>query len=151
MRSSPSASLSRAEYEELADFRYQIRRFLHFSEGAAVQEGIEPRQHQALIAIKAMPPEAICTIGTLAHQLLLQHQSTVGLVDRMERRGLVARIPAPEDGRQVIVVLTRQGEDILNRLSLTHHAELEERAPELARSLQAIMRRAKSTKSNENS
>src|SRR3954452_19395788 len=114
------------EYEELADFRYQILRFLHFSEGVASEERVEPRQHEALLVIKAMPVEASCTIGALAERLFLQHQSTVGLVDRMERRGLVARKAAREDGRQVIVHLTREGEDVLERLSLTHHAELEE-------------------------
>ena len=138
-------SISAAEYEELATFRYQIRRFLHFSEDAALKEGIEPRHHQALLAIKAMNSEEPCTIGTLAAQLLLQHQSAVGLVDRMEGRGLVSRSHDPTDGRQVIVHLTRKGEDILKRLSLTHRAELEERAPEFARALQAIMRRAKAT------
>ena len=92
-----------------------------------------------------MNPEEHCTIGTLAAQLLLQHQSTVGLVDRMESRGLVSRMHDPSDGRQVIVHLTRKGEDILKRLSLTHRSELEERAPEFARALQAIMRRAKAT------
>lgn len=143
MRGSQVADLSRAEFEELADFRYQIRRFLNFSEGAALGEGIEPRQHQALLAIKAMPDEEACTIGALAGQLFLRHQSTVGLVNRMERRGLVARTRGKEDGRQVIVILTRQGEGILHRLSLTHHAELEKRAPELAYALQAIMRRTR--------
>jgi len=138
------------EYDELADLRYQIRRFLHFSEGVALQEGIEPRQHQALLAIKAMPEEETCTVGALAERLFLRHQSTVGLVDRLERRGLVARTCGQEDGRQVIVALTREGEAVLRRLSLTHRTELEERAPELARVLQAIMRRAKSAKEDEN-
>jgi DNA-binding MarR family transcriptional regulator len=142
--------LSPTEYEELAEFRYQIRRFLNFSESVAVQEGIEPRQHQALLAIKAMPAEKACTIGTLAERLFLQHQSTVGLVDRLERRNLVVRTPGHDDGRQVIVVLTQHGEDILHRLSLTHRAELKETAPELARALQAIMQRTKHTRKNEN-
>jgi len=138
--------LSRAEYDELEDFRYQIRRFLHFSESEALREGIEPRQHQALLAIKATRPEGPCSIGALAGRLFLQHQSTVGLVDRLERRELVARTPAPDDGRQVIVTLTPQGEEILRCLSLTHRAELGEKAPQLASALQAIIRRNKATK-----
>jgi|SoiMethySBSTD1v2_1073268.scaffolds.fasta_scaffold105737_2 DNA-binding MarR family transcriptional regulator len=140
----PAPGLSEAEYRELADFRYQIRRFLHFSEGAALEEGIEPRQHQALLAIKALPPDQACTIGALAERLFLRHQSTVELVDRLERRRLVSRAPGRKDARQVIVRITREGESILRRLSLTHRTELEDRAPELARALRAIMRRAKS-------
>ncbi len=135
--------MTRAEYEELADFRYQIRRFLHFSEGAAVAEGLETRQHQALLAIKAMPETEHCTIGALAKRLFLQHQSTVGLVDRLERSGMVRRMPSAEDGRQVIVTLTRKGNAALERLSRTHHAELEVQAPQLLHSLRAIIRRLK--------
>jgi DNA-binding MarR family transcriptional regulator len=135
--------VTQIEYEELADFRYQIRRFLHFSEGAAQTEGLETQQHQALLAIRAMPPAEPCSIGTLAKRLFLQHQSTVGLVDRLERGGLVRRSPSSRDGRQVFVALTRKGEAVLKRLSETHHAELEVRAPELARALRAIIRRLK--------
>jgi DNA-binding MarR family transcriptional regulator len=150
MKRLPAGNLSPTEYYELADFRYQIRRFLHFSEGAALKEGIEPRQHQALLAIKAMQEQETCTIGVLAERLLLRHQSTVGLIDRLERHGLVARVRGDEDGRQVIVAVTREGEQVLKRLSLTHRTELKERAPEFARALRAIMRRTKSAKQNEN-
>src|SRR5678815_2353559 len=118
MRRFSTRDLSQAEYQELADFRYQIRRFLHFSEGVALKEGIEPRQYQALLAIKAMPEREACTISALAERLVLRHQSTVGLVDRLERRGLVVRVPGEEDGRQVMVVVTRDGEGILKHLSL---------------------------------
>ena len=134
--------LSQAEYEELADLRFQIRRFLHFSESVALAEGIEPRHHQALLAIKAMPADEPCTIGSLAARLFLQHQSTVGLVDRMEQRNLVVRTPGRRDARQVLLSLTSQGERLLERLSATHKTELAQSAPELARALRSIMRRA---------
>lgn len=140
------ADLSRSDYEELAELRFQIRRFLHFSESIAVEEGIEPRQHQALLAIKAMPPDEVCTIGALAGRLFLQHQSTVGLVDRLALRKLVSRAHGDEDARQVIVSLTRHGEDMLKRLSLTHRQELKETAPQLSRALQAIIRKTKTIK-----
>ena len=139
-----STDLSPADYEELAKLRYQIRRFLHFSESAALEEGIEPRQHQALLAIKAM--RGPCSVGAIAERLLLQHQSTVGLVDRLVFRKLVTRAPGTEDGRTVIVSLTRHGEALLKRLSLTHRKELKDIAPALARALRAIIRKTKSTK-----
>lgn len=133
--------LSCIDYEELAELRYQIRRFLHFSETAALEEGIEPRQHQALLAIKAMREQ--CSVGALAERLFLRHQSAVGLVDRLVLRKLVTRETGEEDGRQVVVKLTRHGEDILKRLSLTHRQELKESAPALARALRAMIRRTK--------
>jgi DNA-binding MarR family transcriptional regulator len=135
--------LSPVDYEELAELRYQIRRFLHFSESVALREGLEPRQHQALLAIKAMPAGESCTIGALAKRLFLQHQSTVGLVDRLVLRKLVTRAHGQEDARQVMVSLTPHGETILRRLSLTHRQELKESAPALARALRAIIRKAK--------
>jgi DNA-binding MarR family transcriptional regulator len=138
--------VTRTDYEELAELRYQIRRFLHFSESVALKEGIEPRQHQAMLAIKAMPASEPCTIGALAERLFLQHQSTVGLVDRLVLRNLVIRAPGHQDGRQVIVRLTAHGEDILKHLSLTHRKELKETAPALSRALQAIIRKTKLTK-----
>lgn len=135
--------LSPVEYQELADFRFQIRRFLYFSEEAALREGLEPRQHQALLAIKAVPSGQSCTIRDLARSLFLQHQSAVGLVNRMEARELVKRSPGPHDRRPVILPLTPHGQEILRRLSLTHREELEHSAPQLAASLRAIMRRAR--------
>jgi DNA-binding MarR family transcriptional regulator len=133
--------LSHIDYEELADLRYQVRRFLHFSETAALEEGIEPRQHQALLEIKAMTQP--CTVGALAERLFLRHQSVVGLVDRLALRNLVTRRSGEEDARQVIVTLTRHGEEILRSLSLTHRKELKESAPALARALRAIIRKTK--------
>ena len=38
--------LKLSDYQAIAEFRYQIRRFLRFSEEAAVQVGLEPQQHQ---------------------------------------------------------------------------------------------------------
>jgi DNA-binding MarR family transcriptional regulator len=134
-------NLSRTEYEELAEFRYQIRRFLHFSETAARDIGIEPQQHQALLAIKGMPKGHVPTIGYLAGRLLLKHQSAVGLVDRLERLRLVTRRAGSKDARQVLIELTAEGEEILRRLSLAHREELEHTAPELASALRAILRR----------
>lgn len=133
--------LTRVDYEELAELRFQIRRFLHFSESVALEEGIEPRQHQALLAIKAMREP--CTVGALAERLFLRHQSTVGLVDRLVLRKLVKRAHGEKDARQVIVSLTRHGETMLQKLSLTHRKELRETAPELARVLRAIIRKTK--------
>jgi hypothetical protein len=78
--------LSDTEYQGLATFRYRIRSFLHFSEEAALQAGVEPRQHKALLAVKAISLKEPCTIGAIATQLFLQHQSAVGLVNRLEAR-----------------------------------------------------------------
>src|SRR5487761_1614906 len=79
----------RFDYQALADFRYGIRRFLNFSEQAARAAGIEPQQHQALLAIKGLPAARNATIGALAERLQIQHHSAVELADRLEARALL--------------------------------------------------------------
>jgi DNA-binding MarR family transcriptional regulator len=108
----------------LAEFRYQIRRFLHFSEQAARSAGLEPQQHQLLLAVKGLPPRGAATIQAIAERLQLRHHSTVELVDRLENRGLVRRRRNPKDRRQVFIDLTVRGEAILRQLSVHHITEL---------------------------
>lgn len=113
-----------ATYRALAEFRYQIRRFLHFSEQAARTAGLEPRQHQLLLALKGLPAGEAATIQVIAERLQLRHHSTVELVDRLETRGLVRRRRNPKDRRQVFIDLTVRGEAILRQLSVHHLTEL---------------------------
>ena len=58
--------LTLSDYRALAEFRYQIRRFQRFSEDAARQTGIEPQQHQIMLAIKGKPAGEEPRIGYLA-------------------------------------------------------------------------------------
>jgi len=116
--------LTAADYRSLGDFRYQIRRFLHFSEEAAKAEGLEPQQHQMLLAIRALDEPGGPTVGSLAEHLIIRHHSAVGLIDRLVERGLVERVRGQEDRRQVRVRLTSEGEGKLRRLSTIHREEL---------------------------
>src|SRR6185312_12569046 len=117
--------LTMNDYQALAEFRYQIRRFLHFSEQAAREAGLEPQQHQLLLALKGLPESSKATIGEIARRLQIQHHSTVELVDRMVDRNLIQRSRDDEDQRRVIIKLTAQGEEVLGKLSLLHHTELQ--------------------------
>ncbi len=130
--------LSPDEYRALAEFRCQIRRFLGFSEELVRAAGMEPQQHQLLLAIKGLPDDATATIGELAERLQLKHHSTVELVNRLENLGYVAREADRRDRRQVIVHLTHSGAGILRRLSLAHHSELEIAGPRLSKALRDI-------------
>ena len=115
---------SRADYRALAEFRYQIRRFVSFSEKAARAAGIEPQQHQALLALKGLPEGQRPTIKTVSERLCVQHHSAVALVDNLEARGLVRRERSPLDRREVLVVLTPAGDQLLRRLSGLHREQL---------------------------
>jgi DNA-binding MarR family transcriptional regulator len=132
-------NLSQSDYRALSGFRYQIRRFLHFSEEAARAEGLEPQQHQMLLAIQALDDPGDPTIGQLAEQLLVRHHSAVGLIDRLEERGLVVRIRGGEDRRQVRVRMTAEGSRMLHRLTRLHRDELRQSGPKLVASLRALI------------
>ena len=123
--------LSKAEYELLAAFRYALRQFLHFSEESARAAGIEPQQHQALLAIKGFPERDRITIGELAERLQIKHHSAVGLAGRLVANGLAARETDVGDRRQVYLILTPHGEAKLERLAATHKEELRRLGPEL--------------------
>jgi DNA-binding MarR family transcriptional regulator len=120
-----------ADYRALADFRYALRAFLHFSETAADAVGLTPRQHQALLAVRGAPDGPVLTVGALAERLQVRHHSAVGLVDRLAALGLVTRRPGRRDRRQVFVGLTVAGERVLARLSAAHREELRQVAPRL--------------------
>ena len=128
-----------AGYRQLAEFRYQIRRFLRYSEEAARARRIEPQQHQLLLAVKGLPLGARPSIGTLAERLCLRHHSTVELVDRLEEQGAVRRCHHSEDRREVLVELTPHGNRLLHRLSREIVRELRVSGPELSRALLAVL------------
>ncbi len=133
--------LDLSDYRALGAFRYQIRRFLHFSNHAARAEGLEPQQHQVLLAIKALPDRQGPTVGALAEYLLIRHHSAVGLIDRLAEHGLVVRTRSAEDLRQVRVRLTAEGEQKLDRLSAVHREELRTSGPLLVSALTALLQR----------
>src|SRR3989440_2097136 len=126
------------DYQALAEFRYQLRCFLAFSEQAARAMGLEPQQHQLLLALKGLSGYRKVTIGDLAERLKIQHHSAVELVNRMRERNLIQRNRDKQDQRRVLVTLTPYGEEVLRRLSLLHHTELRSTGPVLVQILQAI-------------
>lgn len=117
-------ALNKADYEALSEFRYQLRRFLRFSEDAAQAEGITPLQYLLLLHIKGAPGQDWATVKALAERLQAQHHGVVALVSRSEAAGLVERSPHPEDRRQVCVRLTERGERCVARLARQHRDEL---------------------------
>lgn len=135
-----TSDLTREQYRELAEFRRQIRRFLHFSETTAKEHGVEPQQHQLLLAVHGLPEDVKPTIGEIASRLFIQHHSAVELVNRLERTGAIARHPGTDDKREVLIRLTPAGRAILRKLALAHRDELERTGPELAATLKTILK-----------
>ncbi len=137
-------TLTPTDYESLAELRYQIRRFLHFSEQASRAAGLEPRQHQLLLALKGLPKDTRPRIGELAERLQIQHHSAVELANRLSRSGYVKRLPG-EDRREVLLTLTPKGEKVLRELSLHHKSELRNAGPSLVGALKRAMQASRNS------
>jgi DNA-binding MarR family transcriptional regulator len=133
------ADISDTDYRALAEFRHHIRRFLRFSEDAARAAGLEPQQHQLLLAIRGLPQGTDPSIGELAERLQLQHHSVVELLNRLEARGLARRERGAPDRRLVLARLTDEGDRVLAELSAAHRAELRSAGPDLVRALNAVI------------
>ena len=126
-----ASPISKTEYETLATFRYALRQFMRFSETAAREAGITPKQHQALLAIKGFPGGGKVTVGNLAHRLRIRHHTAVELVDRLTEGGLVRRAHDPVDHRRVFLELTELADALLAELSSAHLDELSRIEPML--------------------
>jgi DNA-binding MarR family transcriptional regulator len=128
--------LSLKDYRALAEIRRGMRQFMEFSAEAAHDAGLTPAQHQALLAIKGMPGPV--TVGALADWLGVKPHSAVGLVDRLTRAKLVARLADVKDARRVDLQLTSQAERKLATLSRVHRAELRRFSRALAPLLEVL-------------
>lgn len=138
MAPSPAGTLQ-SRIEALAQFRYTLRKFLHFSEEAAAQADLKPQQHQLMLQIAGAPKDAVTSVGYLAERLVLRHNSVVELTDRCEEAGLITRHRHPENRRQVVLELTPAGHQLLARLSADHTRELMQLGPQLIQALEVCI------------
>jgi DNA-binding MarR family transcriptional regulator len=127
--------LGRAQYAAIATFRYELRRFLAFSEAAAAAEGLPAQQHQALLAVAGHQGPEPPTVGTIADQLLVAPHTAAELVARMEKANLLTKTPSLHDRRRVELTLTPQAQAVLGRLTAAHVEELTILEPALERAL----------------
>ncbi len=132
------------DYAALARFRRAIRAFLSFSEGAARECGLTPQQHQAILAMRGFAPDSEMRIGDLAEHLMIQHNSAVELVNRLQESELVERSITADDRRRVNIRLTPKAHALLEDLSSAHLLELQRSGPELAEILGQLYKRNKS-------
>ena len=136
----PGRSVS-VDYETLARFRYELRKFQAFSKSAAHRVGLTAQQHQALLAVRGFSHGGPISVGDLAQYLLIRHHTAVELVDRMTKLKVLSRSVDGADGRRVLVRLTTEGERRLRKLSKIHLEELLAIGPTLTKLLQPFRRR----------
>jgi len=133
-------NLHTADYARLAAFRQGLREFLRFSEEAAERVGLLTQHYQAMLILRACPEGLTVSINDLARQLLIKHNSAVGLVDRLVKEGLVRRTVSATDRRKVELQLSARGRQVLAKLAATHRSELERIGPELKRLIAEVLR-----------
>lgn len=124
--------------KELAEFRFQLRQFLAFSEIASERHGVQAQQYQLLQVIAAAPPGQAASVSYLADRMVLRHNSTVELVDRAERAGLVRRHTDERDLRRSLIRLTPTGEQLLRAMVAEHIQELGRLGDRIIQSLRAV-------------
>ena len=117
-------TMSKTEFEVLAAFRYQLRRFLRFSEELTRRHGITPLQYQLMLQVQGFPGRDWATVAELAERLQAKHHGVVALVSRCEAAGLVRRGASRDDQRRVEVHLSAAGRQCLQRLARLHRDEL---------------------------
>ncbi len=130
-----SRPLQESEYVALAEFRYQLRRFLRHMEEEVRLFGINPQQYQLVLAIKGLPKSQVPSISCLAERMQLNHNSMVELVDRCEERNMLRRQRSSSDRRQVTLALTPDGEGLLRKLGSAARQELRSIGPMLVESV----------------
>ena len=132
--------LTYKQFLSLAEFRYQVRRFLHFSERECRARGLQTQHYQLLIALLGLPPHKNPTVGTLAERMQLEHHSMVELLDRASQHGLVTRKRDPQDRRRVSIHVTAKGERIAGELGARHVEQLQSAGSKLVAALQPLLR-----------
>lgn len=121
----PTRKMSKADFEALAGFRYQLRRFLRFSEEVTRKSGVTPLQYQLMLQIKGFPGREWASVAELAERLQAKHHGVVALISRCEAAGFVSRNASRDDQRRVEVRLTAAGEERLEALGRLHRDELQ--------------------------
>lgn len=134
----PEVLLTPAQYAAIAAFRLELRKFLAFSEAAAIEAGLPPQQHQALLAIAGHTGTTPPSVGTIAGHLLIAPHSAAELVARMADAALVTKTRSGEDHRRVELALTEKAAELLRRLTTAHLHELRTLEPALTRALGRI-------------
>jgi len=116
--------LNKNDFETLSEFRYQIRKFVRFSEDVARQHGITPLQYLMMLHIKGYPGREWATVGELAERLQTQQHGVVALISRCEKLEFVERRRSAEDRRRIEVHLLEDGQKVVEQIARRHRAQL---------------------------
>jgi DNA-binding MarR family transcriptional regulator len=100
--------------------------------------GLTGHQYQALLVVRSLAGSAPVSIADLADQLLLKHNSAVGLADRLVAQSLIVRERIAESHPKVQLQLTAKGERVMGKLAGLHLRKLQRIGPEMAPILEGL-------------
>jgi len=104
--------------------------FANYSDKHVRQLGLTPPQFDVIATLgntKGM------TMGEIAEKTLVTKGTLTGIVDRLEKKGLVTRSVPSDNRRSFIVILTPKGEETFEEVFSAHIAHLKERFGQLSR------------------
>lgn len=99
--------------EAIAAMRWLAKSTQHFLQSWVEQYGLSEGRMQILMRLRHHGDQPL---GALAEAMHVSARNVTGLVDHLERDGLVARVPDPDDRRSVRAHLTEQGDRLINRI-----------------------------------
>jgi DNA-binding MarR family transcriptional regulator len=107
--------------------------------------GLNRGEVGALSALRIAGPPHRLSPTRLGKGLMLSSAGVTSRIDRLERRGLVRRLPDPDDRRGVIVELTDQGLEIVDAavaaLAISDRELIERLGPEEVAQFEALLRK----------
>ena len=108
----------------------RIMRAYHFFDQELVRGLVEydvsPAEFGVLIELRLAGPPYKMTPTRLHNRLLVTSGGMTGRIDRLQSRGLVCRLPDPDDRRSILVELTESGHELIEVASHTHFRIMEQ-------------------------
>lgn len=99
-----------------SDMISRVGRLLRFKAGVYLkQSGADVTPEQWGLLLKIAEREGLAQIE-LADPVLNDHPNITRMLDGLERRGLIKRVPAPNDRRSSLVYLEKEGKDLIDRI-----------------------------------
>lgn len=100
----------------LVDFWFRVQEFLRTRRAFAKSEGLDPREYELLLMLKALAGQRAVNVSLIAENLFIHHHVAAGLVKGLANRGLISTQRSPRDRRSLSLRLTAQGESLLERI-----------------------------------
>lgn len=105
-------------------FRAQVAVMRRLQAGPAFRN-LAVNEYDVLFTLSRCPSGWL-RLNELNDHVLLSQSSLSRLVDRLEKRGLVERMPAPDDGRGVLLRLTEEGAALQKEIGREHVRDIAE-------------------------